>query len=254
MIAIFLHSFRSEWLKCRRTTAAWLTLSGGFFIPLIILGQRFYFHERLAKENSSPDIWEMLHQSCWKFMAFFLLPIGVMLATSLIGQLEYRNNTWKQLHVTPQPPTVIYFTKLSVILLMFLEFFILFNIGIFLTGMIPALVMKQVPFPAAAFPVRHFMYTSWHFFLACLPVLALQYAMSLHFRNFLISLGAGLGLYVFSLMTFRWEYGVFIPYFYTGFSFSGNPADPRIYQFALIYFAIFGTLGYLLFIYKKERG
>ena len=55
----------------------------------------------------------------WEFMGFFLLPIGVILTTSLVTQLEFRSNTWKQLHTTPQSKNFLaqlgYFAAFTVV-------------------------------------------------------------------------------------------------------------------------------------------
>ncbi|WP_118974754.1 ABC transporter permease [Taibaiella koreensis] len=253
MITTFLNSFSSEWLKRKRTAGAWLTIAGGFFIPLIILIQRFYFSERLAGDNASSKIWEMLYSRCWQGMAFFLLPMGVILVTTLVGQVEYRNQTWKQLHATPQSPTTIFFAKLAVILVMLLQFFILFNVGIYLTGVLPALFIKRVPFPAEAFPWGKFMLGNSKFLLTCLPVLALQFLLSLQFRNFMVPIGVGLGLYILSMMVMQWQYAYIVPYIYSAAAFMKTGSNTNIYAWAFGYFALFGTGSYLLFLFKKER-
>ncbi|MFY0256360.1 ABC transporter permease [Chitinophaga sp. 30R24] len=254
MIPTFLHSFRSEWLKRRRTAALWLTLIGGGFIPVIILGQRFYSMNTLHSDNASGNIWETLYHSCWQHMAFFLLPMGVILATSLVAQLEYRNNTWKQLHTTPQPLPTIFLAKLGVILVMLSQFFLLFNVGIYLTGIIPALLVKGVPFPQEPFPLVPFLYGNAKFFLACLPVVALQYLLSLQFRNFLLPIGAGLGMYIAGMIAIHWKYAIFIPYVYSAYCLMETQYGPRIYIYSCAYFLLFSILGYILFITKKTRG
>jgi lantibiotic transport system permease protein len=249
----FLHSFQSEWMKHKHSAAAWLTLAGGTFLPLIILMQRFYFFDRLATDNASAELWSALYVHSWRFMAFFLLPMGVILVTSLVGQLEYRNNTWKQLHTTPQSLTTIFFSKLLLILVMLFLFFILFNIGIYLEGIIPALLFKNVPFPVAAFPLAKYLEGTGKYFITCLPVIALQYLLSLQYRNFLIPVGIGLGIYVFSMMAVSWQYGFVIPYIYSVYSMDGRHLN-LIYIFSVAYFVVIGLVGYLLFIYKRERG
>jgi ABC-type Na+ transport system ATPase subunit NatA len=60
------------------------------------------------------------------------LPMGVVLVTSLIVQLEYRSNAWKQLAAAPVSYPAVYLAKLGVILVLLLEFFVLFNLGIWL--------------------------------------------------------------------------------------------------------------------------
>lgn len=249
----FLHSFQSEWMKHRHSAALWLTLIGGAFVPLIILMRRFYFFEQLATDNATADIWLNLYVNTWRFMAIFLLPMGVILVTSLVGQLEYRNNTWKQLHTTPQSLTAIFCAKLLLILVMLGLFFILFNIGIYLEGIIPALLFKSVPFPVAAFPWGKYLEGSGKFFVTCLPVIALQYLLSLQYRNFLVPVGVGLGIYIFSMMAISWKYGFVIPYIYSVYNWDGRHLD-RIYIFSVAYFVVIGLAGYLLFIYKRERG
>ena len=91
----FINSFRSEWLKTRRSAAAWLTLIGGFLIPIVILIARIMDFDALYGIHTSQHFWETIYNQCWHYMAIFLLPMGVILATSLITQLEFKNNTWK---------------------------------------------------------------------------------------------------------------------------------------------------------------
>ena len=137
MILSFIHSFQSEWLKTRRSLASWLVVCGAFFTPVIIIIARLMHHDRLANLYGEKGFWNQLWESSWESMAIFLLPVGVVLTTSLVTQLEFKNNTWKQLHTMPLSMTTIFFAKLSVILVMLLQFFILFNTGIYLSALIP---------------------------------------------------------------------------------------------------------------------
>lgn len=255
---MFIDSLGSEWLKRKRTAAAWLVIIGGFFIPLLILIARLYESEGLAVANQNPKFWEVQYTRCWEFMGFFLLPLGVILATSLVTQLEFRNNSWKQLVTTPQSLTTIFLAKLSVILIMLLQFFLLFNIGIYLTGVIPCLFYHDVHYPAEAFPFTKFLKGSGQFFLDALPILALQYLVSLRFRNFLVPLGVGLGLYVASFIAVHWKYGYWIPYTYCYYNFldkrSPLPKTISIQTWALGYFAGLTALSYILYISGKEKG
>ncbi|RBL89827.1 ABC transporter permease [Chitinophaga flava] len=257
MIA-YIHSLQSEWLKKRHSAAAWLTVAGGLFVPLFMLCVRFYYFDQLPKTNAAPDIWEQLYNHAWRYMSFFLLPMGVILTTSLITQLETSNNTWKLLHVTPQRPSIIFLAKLTVILLMLLQFFLLFNIGIYLTGIVPALLVRDVPFPAEAFPWLKYLNGNWQFLITCLPIVALQYLLGLLYRNFLLPLGVGLGLYITAMIVFRWKYSFIIPYIYCVLVFNNsfNPVDRpvSIQVLATGYFLLFSILAYVFYINKKEKG
>jgi hypothetical protein len=136
----------------------------------------------------SPDFWNILWKQSWEAMATFFLPMGVILATALITQIEYKNNTWKQLHTTPQKFITIYFAKLAVIVVMMAGLFALFNVGIYLSGVIPALLYGSVSYPTAPIPFLLFLKENIKFFIDCLPILALQYLISLRFKNFLTRL------------------------------------------------------------------
>ncbi|HEY4060472.1 MAG TPA: ABC transporter permease [Puia sp.] len=253
----FVYSFQSEWLKKRRTASSWLVIAGGFFIPVILLISRFVDFETLPVVNGGPHLWEFLYGRSWQFMGLFLLPMGVILATSLVTQLEFRNNSWKQLHATPQTLTTIFFAKLAVILVMMLQFFVLFNIGIYLCGVIPAL-FNGVPYPKEAYPWVAFLRGNGRFFVDCLPIIALQYLISLQFRNFLVPIGAGLGLYVASMIAIFWKYGYVVPYCYGALNFLRNNSkvDPNVnfQTWAVGYFVVLTVVGYVLYMTKKEKG
>jgi hypothetical protein len=253
----FVYSFQSEWLKKRRSASSWLTILGGFFIPVILLIARLVDFGTLAKVNGGDHLWEFLYSRSWQFMGLFLLPMGVILAASLVTQLEFRNNTWKQLHATPQRLTTIFLAKLVVILVMMLQFFVLFNIGIYLSGVLPAL-FRGVPYPKEAYPWRAFLRGNGRYFVDCLPIIGLQYLISLQFRNFLVPIGVGVALYVASMIAIFWKYGYIIPYCYGALNFlrSNSKVDPGVnFQiWAVGYFFVFTIAGYILYMTKKGKG
>lgn len=194
-------------------------------------------------------------------MAIFLLPMGVILATSLVTQLEYKNNTWKQLHTTPLHFTTIYFTKLAVIITMMIQFFILFNIGIYLSAIIPWLLHSNVPYPPMRSDISFFLQENLMYFIDCLPIIALQYSMSLQYKNFLVSIGTGFMIWMGALGTLSWKFGYLVPYTYCMYHYlmndsTGKVAHPtlNIHLLALGYFALITAAGYILYISKKEKG
>ncbi|MCD6066148.1 MAG: transporter protein [Bacteroidetes bacterium] len=255
----FIHCFRSEWLKKKNSAASWLMLIGGFFIPLIILIARMTDIDMLYRENTSLHVWEIISNRCWQFMAVFLLPMGVILAGSLITQLEFKNNTWKQVHATPQSLSVLFFAKLSVIVVMMLQFFVLFNIGIYLAGVVPSFLFRGIPYPQESIPFVAMLKLNMEFFIDCLPVIALQYLISLQFRNFLVPVGVGLALLVASMIAVSWKYAYIVPYAYCMLDFMNNRNNPSVpgtpvHTWAFAYFMVFTGLSYILYIRKKEKG
>lgn len=257
----FIHSFQSEWLKKRHSLASMLVIAGAFFTPIIIIIARVIHHKQLAEIYQSESFWNQLWHSSWESMAIFLLPMGVILATSLITQIEYKNNTWKQLHTLPQSFTTLFFAKLAVIIVMVLQFFILFNIGIYLSAVVPYLLISGVPYPKTPIPYLAILKEDAFFFIDCLPIIALQYLISLQFKNFLVPIGIGFGLWVASLSALSWKFGYFIPYTYCILNYlkgqaNGKAATPgiNIHYLALGYFILFTIVSYFLYLTKKEKG
>lgn len=247
----FIYSVQSEWIKTKRSSASWLCIIGGFFIPVI------YFIKFCYDGNSinsyKVDIWKMLFNQMWQNMATFLLPMGVILASSLITQLEYKNNTWKQVHASPQSFTTIFFSKFTVIGLMTLKFFLFFNIGILVAGILPSLLFDH-KLPIQGIPITYFLRANLNYFITCLPILAIQYLISLKFNNFLIAVGIGLLGLIGSLIAMPWKYVYLIPYSYSPMTVFPGKKDFPIYTYAFVYFAIIMIISYILYVSKKEKG
>lgn len=254
----FINCFSAEWIKKRRSFSEWLVLAGGFFVPFILILVLLFYPKQLISIHASGHFWEAMFQKSWQFMAFMLLPMGIVLAVSLITQLEFKNNGWKQLHTTPATFSNIYFSKLTVLVVMLLQLFLLFNVGIYLSGVIPSLLNSHTRFPTYTLRYGYFLRENTNYFIICLPMLALQYLISLQFKNFLIPVGAGLALTVGGLIALSWKYAYIIPSSYTALYFLQTRDNTthihNLQVWSLCYFTLFSLLGYWLYISKKEKG
>jgi hypothetical protein len=208
-----------------------------------------------------PDFWEQLWQMSWESMTVLLLPIGVMMAVGLMTQLEYKNNAWKQLHTTPQSFATIYLAKLAVILVLMVGLFILFNIGMYISAILPSFIFSDIPLPSAQIPFEKFLIGNLKFFACCLPVLGLQFLISLKFKNFLVPFGFGFVIWMLGISSLSWEYNWIFPYVSGGLEHllaggakigSKPPVAP--YLLALGYAAVFFMAGYFLYVSKEEKG
>ncbi|HJR08755.1 MAG TPA: ABC transporter permease [Pyrinomonadaceae bacterium] len=258
----FIRSFQSEWLKKKRSLASWLVIVGAFFTPSIILMSRIKNAGKVSALYVSNDFWIKLWNQTWESMAAFLLPIGIILAVSLITQIEYKNNTWKQLHATPQRFLTIFSAKFLVIVIMLAEVFVLFNVGIYLSAVIPSMLFSNIPYPAAPIPYLYFLKANTNFFVDCLPILALQYLLGLQFKNFLVPVGTGFVIWFLGVGMLSWQYSYIFPYIHSTLDFLissgqfGNRKIPpvNIRLLAVIYFSLFTIASYVLYVNKKEKG
>lgn len=261
MTISFINSFQSEWLKKKRSLTSWLVLVGAFFTPSIIFLARIKNANKLSALYASNDFWIKSWHQAWESMSILVLPVGIILAVGLITQLEYKNNAWKQLHTTPQCFLTIFFAKFLVMLFMLVEVFLLFNIGLYLSAVVPAWLFSSLSYPTAAIPYSFFFYENIKFFVDCLPVLAFQYLISLQFKNFLVPLGTGFVIWFLSIGITSWSYSFIFPYSHAPLHFlisSGHRTNQdipvNIHLAAIIYFAAFMTAGYFLYAMKKEKG
>lgn len=256
----FINSFQSEWLKTRRSLAAWLVILGSAFIPVIMIVVRLVYPDKMGQQSSKSDFWETLFSNCWQPMALMLLPLGVILATSLVGQLEFKNNAWKQVHTTPQYLATIFTTKLTVIMVMLLQFFVLFDVGIYLSGVLPNWILG-IAQPQQAFPFAHFATKTAYFFLDAMPIVLLQFLLAIHFKNFLVPLGVGIGLFVGCLIAAEWQYGYFFPYTYVPYNFftlrgaeMNATKIANTHLWAIGYATFFLIVSFILYLTKREKG
>lgn len=257
---MFIYKFRSEWLKTRRSAASWLVIAGGIFIPLIFLIIQVFKPQSLSTLALGDKYWDAILVQAWESTGPLLLPFGVILATSLIAQLEFKSNSWKQVCVTPQSMASIFGMKLLVILVMLLQFFLIFNVGLVLEPYLAAWLNTDLPYPPVSFPWMKYLKTSWLFYISSLPVVAIQYWISLRFGNFLISIGSGLAMVILSLFLIRWDFGYFIPYthnFYQFFELSGHSIlakDVELNVLSLLFFTVITGLSLLNFTFRNQRG
>lgn len=252
----FINSLQVEWLKTRRSAASWLCLAGGFFLPLMYLIGFLKDHRTINDITGKTNSWLIYFTQVWEFMIMALLPMGIILVTGLIAQTEYRNDSWKQLHTTPQSWINIFCAKLAVLFLMVLKFFIFFNVGLIIAAIIPTLLLEH-GLPHDLLPVPDLLKANLKILIVCLPVIALQYLISLQFRNFLVPLGFGLLLWIGSLILVgSWSYAWLSPYSYTALltmQNKGHAVSVNIFRLALSYFTLITLISYLLYHTKKDK-
>jgi len=261
MSADFMHAFQSEWQKKRRSLASYLVVVGAFFTPAIIIVARLLHHDALRTLYAADDFWALLWKNAWESLAVFFLPMAAILATSLMTQLEVRNNAWKQVHTLPLSPMTIFTAKLAVILVMLVQFIVLFNVGIYLSAVIPYLLVSGTPYPHAPLPLRDFLTQDALYFIACLPIIAAQYLLSLQFRNFLVPIGVGFLAWVGALAALSWKFGYVLPYTHSMLNYlkdmpAGRAVVPAfdVGWLAGGYFVLFVVVGYGLWVGRAQKG
>jgi hypothetical protein len=247
----FINSLHCELLKIRGSALLWVSIFGSIVLSMVFTLRFLYlgFHIDLWTENNA---WERLYLQNSRPFAGFLLPIGVILICSLITQIEYRNNNWKQLHTTPQKYVTIFLAKFATLLVVTLIVFFFFNLGVIINGVAPNLIISG-SLPRDLIPFRFFLDQTVKSFISILPIIGIQYLLSLYYKNFIVAIGAGLVLYVGSMPMSRVDFSFLSPYSYALHYFDQNINDHH-YSRAIIYFILLFIISFFLYLKKEEKG
>jgi len=260
MIPVFFRVVSSEWLKRRRSLTTWLVVGAAAFVPSIIFLSRFRRIGALPAIYQDPEFWPRLWVQAWEAMALMILPLASMLIVSLITQIEDRNNGWKQVHAAPVPLAATFLAKLAVIVILVAELVALFNVAIYLAGVLPAIVIPGVPAPARPFPLAHALKRDAIFLADTLPIVALQYLLALRFRTFIAPLAIGMALWILSVGTVSWYYNFLIPYSHAGLDYliveyhRVRPLPASLPAIAGTFFFVFTVAGYVMYARRRDKG
>jgi hypothetical protein len=257
-MATFAINTSTELLKTKRTAAFWITVVGAAFIPMVIfltyISKPGVFVDRLK-----PNVWVQHINNTWEAASIFFLPMYIILVSSLTVQIEYRNNTWKQVYASPRSYADIYFSKFIVIHLLILGCFLMFNLFQLMSGYATALVNSRYGFFSTPVPWKVMLNDTSRLYVAILGITSIQYWLSLRVRNFIAPVGIGLALLITGLMVFKWEKIYYYPYAYTILTYSRNNSGQEAVTgnyklYSLAWFAIVLLLGFWDTVRRKERG
>jgi hypothetical protein len=214
----FFSNTLAELIKAKRSFVLWLTILAALFIPAInavILLERPEIS--LTKFEQSP--WLTFFRFNWKNVAAVILPMYIILITNLVVQIEFRSNTWKQVYASPRHFADIFFSKLLVIQMLVPFYILCFDCSILLSGMLVHSINPAYRFVVSGIDWHNLALISSRVYLGCLAISIIQYWLSLRFRNFIIPLGFGLGLWITGIILMDWDKSIYFPYVYPAFMF-----------------------------------
>lgn len=248
-------SIRAEIIKTKRSASFWLSILGAAVIPII-----FLLAYTIEPAQGYSNTWDKHFLQGWQVFNAFLLPMFIILICSLIPQIEYKNNTWKQVFASPQSIGTIFFSKFLTILIMVLFLFLAFNILLILSAIIPNFFFSKFTFLSKPIDWAQVFRLNVKTFISLLAIISFQYWLSLRFRNFIVPIGIGLGLLVTALILyqFQWKHIYKVPYAFPVLTMEGITETKFKLQNhelnAIGYFIFFTLLAFLDMRFRKERG
>lgn len=251
-------STSAELLKTKRSAAFWLSVTGALFLPVIFF-LMYYFKPAVFIPQLQPDPWTGHFLRGWQSLSTFLLPMFIILVCSLITQIEFKSNAWKQVFASPQSLAEIFLSKFITIHLMILFCFLLFNIFMFASAIAVNLFNADYPFFSHKINWQDLLLLNLKTYISILAISAIQYWLSLRFKNFITPIGIGLALLITALIIMRWEHIAAVPYAYPALTFLSavKKQGPLLQNHELNsigYFLAFSLLAFLDMKYRKERG
>lgn len=249
---------RAEIIKNRRGAAFWMCLIGSAFLPFIYFLVYNLKPER-NYEKLAANAWRSHFQEAWQGFSIILLPMFVVLICSLIVQVEYKNNTWKQVFASPLSIRNIFFSKYIGILAMVLFLLIMFNVFLLLVGVLTDLFHPKFTFLETKVDWGSLLKRVVKSFISLLAVVSIQYWLSLRFRNFIVPIGIGLALVITSMTVLSWEHIDKMPYAFAFLSYGRTTLPSQRFLdnheiYSIVYFIIFTVMGFLDLRFRKERG
>ena len=253
-MASFLINTKAEFLKSRRTLAYRVAFIAGVAMPLLFMIA--YILKPGAFNELASISWEFHMKNVWQFGAAFF-PMYVTILASLVVQTEYRNNTWKMVYMQPRSHADIFFSKFMVIQLLLLASLVIFNLAILATGYFSNIFHSNYAFFQKAPPLETMLRLTVRMYIASLCITAIQYWFSLRFRNFITSMGLGIGLTIIAFIILQWDKVVYYPYAYPALTYfkAGQVKGLATHEWnSLAGAATALLLGFWNIARRKERG
>ena len=233
-------SLRSELLKTR-TASFYLTLIGAAVGPVMFL------LNVLLDENEIDPLEKDPLNALFKILSDMngaaLFPLFVILICTLLAQIEYRNNTWKQVFASPQTKLNVFLAKFMNVHLLMLAFLIATHLFMFLTVVVlnfikPTLNLFSHPLNGSTVLVN-----AANAYMLLLAICAIQFWIGLRSRNFIVPIGIGFALWLAgTIMTVQYKSNLV---YYFPYSFHAFPVSTKL-KSQLTHVA-WTSLGYALF-------
>jgi hypothetical protein len=246
-------ALRCEILKTRRTSAFYLALGAAAFGPLMSMLDLIL--DGMSAEDKIDILNRMLITKS-EMTHYFMLPMFIMLSCTLLHQVEYRNNTWKQVLTSSQTKGNVFAAKFINFQLLILVFLLINKLLILLSIVILHFMKPSLHVFSQPLNWGGVMTSTLNAYFTVLAICSIQFWLGLRFRNFIAPVGIGIACwFIGSLLVIQSQQAI-AAYFPYSFHMYGNFPDyqARFTSAAwtsLAYTVLFLALGYMDF--RKRR-
>lgn len=248
-------SLRSEILKTKRTAAFYFTLIAAAFGPFMSLLDLILDG---VEEEHRKNIFNELFTEKFQITGLVVFPMFLILICTLLPQIEYKNNTWKQVLTSPQTKGNVFMAKfiniqLLVVFFLLTNLLLMFVSAVILHFLEPSLHVLDQPLNG-----YDILVTRVNSYIALLAICSIQFWLGLKFKNFIVPIAVGIACWFIGtilVMQIKSGFAAWFPY---GFHVYGNfpvikPQLNSIHWTSASYAVAFLILGFIDFTKRGRR-
>lgn len=252
-------SLQSESVKIKRSSVFYLCFIVAAIVPLILffdVGTPSDDNTEIAKQMSMDKYFGMGQQ----VFNFIFLPLFIILISTLLIQIEYRNNSWKQVLTSPQKIINVILSKfitLHLLVVLFIaSFVILILTGAFILDLIhPDLFKKD-------FSLQKVLLSNYVAYVSIIGLSSVQFWLALRFKNFIAPLAIGFCFWIIAplmLFSLDWSFADRYPYSFPILlsemsEMKTKPDVPFLQILSMGYGLLFLVLAFVEFKVRKVKG
>ena len=190
ILANFILTIQSEWLKSKRTGIRTMSCIFGIAIPLLFFVMRVLGYKRKIPQEPY-NIHTYFSQITLEFFADYALPFSIILTSSYLVYIEYKKRGWEFMNTLPISKFNCYFAKYTLLLI-----YNLFNIGCFIlaNGLFSYLLMLLGSYENAFFnmTLEYSFQLLVRLFIASFFISGFQYVICVVMPNFMWAIVVGI--------------------------------------------------------------
>ena len=246
-------SLRSEILKTKGTAPFYFTLAAAAFAPLMSMLDIIL--DGVETDNRS-DILNVMLMNKFQMTGLVALPIFLILVCTLLPQVEFKNNTWKQVLTSPQTKLNVFTAKFIDVQLLIAVFFITNLVLMFLCACILHLMDPTLDVLSQPLNGYNVLMSRVHSYVSVLAICSIHFWLGLKFKNFIIPIAIGIACWFAGTIVVlqKLEFAAYFPYSFHAYGRfpKYNPTVNIVGGTSLIYAALFLIVGFLDFNRKRS--
>ncbi|HEX8333659.1 MAG TPA: ABC transporter permease [Segetibacter sp.] len=250
-----LKSIRSEILKTKRTAPLYFTLAAAAFAPFMSMLGLFL---EGVEDYKSKDILNHMLIKKFEVTGIATFPIFIILICTLLPQIEYKNNTWKQVLTSPQTKGNVFVAKFISVQLLIVLFFIT-NLSLyFLNAGILHLLDPSLNVLNQALNRHDVLMSRVNTYVGLLAICCIQFWLGMKFRNFVIPIAIGIAFWfagtIFVMQNF--DLAAYFPYSFHAYGKfpAYNPLNNPAGWTSFVYAVLFLIIGFLDLRRRRMNG